>query len=323
MAELYSEDFGSAVFITDSELFVIKASEELDKFTGFQTEGKNLTKIFGAENETLLKTELENALSNFTPKKIELEFSDGCLKRHLFLKALPFKKKENFSGVVCALFDYTLLEEKLSENLEKLKSNLKDKVERRTSNLAKTNKILLEELKRKMDIEEELRYFASTDALTGIYNRRAGLLFLEHRINESLRDKTPFLICFVDVNGLKKINDSFGHNEGDYLLVKLTEILNRSIRESDVVFRLGGDEFIIIFQSLTIENTDLIWKRIMNSLDEYNRNTEKNYTISLSYGFAIFDPSKPKSIEELISFADLEMYRKKEDFYKNHSERTG
>ncbi|MBN1619662.1 GGDEF domain-containing protein [candidate division WOR-3 bacterium] len=318
MAELISKNFGSAVFITDKELFVIKASEEMDKFTGFKTEGKNLTKIFGVENETFIKTELESAISNLAEKKIQFEFFDGLLIKRLCLKALPFKQGESFIGVVCVISSFSEIGEKASENSGVSKKGLKDKFERRASNLAKTNKILLEELKRKMDIEEELRYFASTDALTGIYNRRAGLLFLEHRINESLRDKTPFLICFVDVNGLKNINDSYGHNEGDNLLVKLTEILNRSVRESDVVFRLGGDEFIIIFQSLAMENTDLIWNRIMNSLDEYNIKEEKNYSISLSYGFAIFDPSKPKSIEELISFADLEMYRKKEDFYKNH-----
>ncbi|MBN2362939.1 diguanylate cyclase [candidate division WOR-3 bacterium] len=313
-----------SVLLTDSELTVLNCGKDFLKIAEGKSEsGKNvkISDLFGPKNKEYIETALEKIMADGKESQIEIKYEKDNREMTAIMKIIPFKIEAGFSGSVCFIIDATSINRMWTKNLEELKSTLNERVERRASNLAKTNQKLQEELNRKMEIEEELRFFASTDDLTGIYNRRAGLLFLEHRIKESFKENLPFLICFVDVNGLKNINDDFGHNEGDNLLVKLTEILNASIRESDVVFRLGGDEFIIIFQSLALEKTDLIWKRIRKNLDTHNAKEETKYNITVSYGFAVFDPQNPRSIEELISFADLQMYRKKEDFYKNYGQR--
>jgi len=175
---------------------------------------------------------------------------------------------------------------------------------------------LQQEIEKRKIIENELRLYAATDVLTGIFNRRTGLLFLENRIKLSKRDETYFLICFVDVNNLKSINDKYGHNEGDELIICISQILKKSVRDSDIVFRLGGDEFIIIFHSASIDKSQLLWERIQYNIDEINSSAEKKYDVSVSYGFAEYNPNEEKTIDDLLSYADNEMYKKKEKYHK-------
>ncbi|MBN1150356.1 GGDEF domain-containing protein [candidate division WOR-3 bacterium] len=314
------EDFLFELFLIDSDLKLLKYGKSFSKLPGNPKnlrEGVKITEyLVMGEDRKIIEKEMRRKISENSEFEMTFDIAAGERRRRVFVKFLPVEFKENSRGAICSVFDLGAVQESFSNGAEDTRKDLQNVIERRASNLSKTNKMLIDELKRKQVVEEELRYFASTDSLTGIYNRRAGLLFLDHRIRESMDNNTPFQICFVDVNNLKEINDSYGHNEGDYLLVKLTEILNQSIRESDVIFRLGGDEFIIIFHALALENTKNIWKRVDKNLGKYNESSQKKYEISVSYGFATFDPSKPKTIEELISFADFEMYREKEKFHK-------
>jgi diguanylate cyclase (GGDEF)-like protein/PAS domain S-box-containing protein len=159
--------------------------------------------------------------------------------------------------------------------------------------------------------EEELRKFATTDVLTGVLNRGYALLLFGKQLQLSKRNKSHLSICYIDVDGLKDINDTYGHHEGDEALKLISRFLKETLRESDIACRLGGDEFLLIFPQCTIGQTIFIWERIARKVNSFNLQKIKPYSISLSRGFAEYDPYENKSVDQLIALADHEMYRDK------------
>lgn len=172
-------------------------------------------------------------------------------------------------------------------------------------------KSLEAEIVERKRFEEELKYHATTDMLTDIANRRSGIMFLTNQVRLSKRNKTNLCVCFVDVNGLKGVNDTYGHEEGDDLIRIACQAMKESLRESDFIARLGGDEFLIIFPQCSIEFASDIWERVEARLDVLNKEKVKPYTISLSHGFAECGPGSMRSPDELISMADQKMYKNK------------
>lgn len=168
--------------------------------------------------------------------------------------------------------------------------------------------------------EEKLKKLAITDRLTNIMNRRMGLEFLEKQIARVKREDISLTVCFIDVNGLKNINDNYGHNEGDELLKIVAKILEGNIRETDAVARLGGDEFLLIFSDSNKDEISDVWKRIEQKIKKWNKNSNKEYKISLSHGFAQKVKGDGQSSDDLIERADKEMYEDKERYYKSKSE---
>src|SRR5690606_29349859 len=116
--------------------------------------------------------------------------------------------------------------------------------------------------------EEELFKHASFDTLTGVMNRRSGVALLEKKIRDP--NQQEFIVCYIDINGLKTINDNFGHSVGDDLIKTSCDIINRNIDSSDVLFRLGGDEFIIIFFGKNKEEVEEIWEEIKRDFHSFN-----------------------------------------------------
>jgi len=162
--------------------------------------------------------------------------------------------------------------------------------------------------KDKMTIKE-LETTASTDFLTGIFNRIAGFRELEKLMTLSNKDRTCFSLCFIDLNNLKTVNDSFGHTEGDNYIKTAIKLIQKGLNSKQILFRFGGDEFIIIFPNTTYAETSNIFKNINNYFDQYNfSNNNSKYVISISYGFSEYNPNSPLNIEELINLADKEMY---------------
>lgn len=160
--------------------------------------------------------------------------------------------------------------------------------------------------------EEELHLYATTDAMTGVLNRRTGLEILEQQIKISKRRPMKFTICYVDINNLKYVNDNFGHIDGDFMILKVVETIKANLREADIVCRLGGDEFMIIFIDCNENQARAIMERISKALDDYNKKKEKPYPITISKGFAEYMPGEEINAEELIALADIEMYRDKQ-----------
>ena len=124
------------------------------------------------------------------------------------------------------------------------------------------------------------------------------------------RRREGLLLFFADVNDLKYINDSFGHREGDYALVRVANALEQTFRDSDIVARLGGDEFAILAPEASQEGQEAILQRLQESLQKASEG-EGRYRLSLSVGVVRLDPKHYVSIGELMKQADAAMYREK------------
>lgn len=159
--------------------------------------------------------------------------------------------------------------------------------------------------------EVELERFANTDTLTGVANRRAGLLILERAVKLAERDLTPLSICFVDVDDLKTVNDRHGHKVGDQLIVSVVEAIGRCLRQSDTLCRLGGDEFLLVLPGCDLRSAESLWERVESELEAVNRMPGKPYSASVSHGFAEYPLDAGPNVDEFISWADAEMYKRK------------
>ena len=179
------------------------------------------------------------------------------------------------------------------DNISELKENLEDELVKRTFS------------------QERLRLFACTDGLTGIYNRRTGLALFEKCLDQAKKSNSEGIVFFIDIDHLKEINDTYGHRAGDELIITAVRLIKKCLRKSDVFFRFGGDEFMLILPDCDIEKAKKIWKRINQEVSTFNIQKVKPYIISMSYGCAQYDWSGKLSADELIAKADQEMYKKK------------
>lgn len=157
----------------------------------------------------------------------------------------------------------------------------------------------------------QLRTMALTDELTSLYNRRGFLLLGMHYLRLALRNAQPMCLYFADVDRLKIVNDCCGHVQGDALLVACGEVLKMTFRESDIIARIGGDEFAVLAQGGTSESRDAVLSRLQSSIDLMNRDVLASYRLSLSVGVARFDPLNPVALGELLSIADRELMVRK------------
>lgn len=161
------------------------------------------------------------------------------------------------------------------------------------------------------DAQKKLQVYATTDILTGTLNRRAGILVLEKQIQLCKRSGWDLTICYIDVDGLKEVNDNYGHQEGDDYILFVTNVLKEIIRESDGLCRLGGDEFLLVLPECDISKAQQVLKRIEKALDEHNGRKVKPYKLGLSYGLVGYDFQEQPNIGRLIARADMEMYKHK------------
>ena len=171
--------------------------------------------------------------------------------------------------------------------------------------------IIFRDISQRKDMEERLKKYASTDLLTEVLNRRAGLDYLQEEMEKAEERKDTLSVIFIDVNDLKLVNDNFGHQEGDELLQKISDVLQRSLRRNDKVVRLGGDEFLLVLPQSDQFSAEKIWLRIKEKLKKATESNPKNYKISASHGAAEYSAPYEKSLDQLVNEADHEMYEEK------------
>ncbi len=159
--------------------------------------------------------------------------------------------------------------------------------------------------------EEALKTLSLKDDLTGLYNRRGFFALAEQGLKNAQRMRTEMLLIFGDLDNLKGINDTFGHKEGDQALVDTSQILKETFRESDIIARIGGDEFVILAMNSFETSAEKLIQRLKKVLKDNHRQTKRAYTLSLSLGVAFFDPRNPCSIDALLAQADKLMYENK------------
>ena len=160
-------------------------------------------------------------------------------------------------------------------------------------------------------MEEELKKLAHYDTLTGAYNRGYGLELLQRQLKLSKRDKSPLLLAYSDLDNLKDINDEFGHDEGDRAMVQVAKLFKSILREVDIITRMGGDEFLLIFLDSSLNEIPIIRKRLSKELARLNQISKIPYKIDFSTGFSYYNPSNPLPMNELICIADQNMYKEK------------
>ncbi|PIV24824.1 MAG: hypothetical protein COZ69_13505 [Deltaproteobacteria bacterium CG_4_8_14_3_um_filter_45_9] len=165
--------------------------------------------------------------------------------------------------------------------------------------------------------EEALLALSLTDELTGLYNRRRFFVLTEQCLKVAIRAKKRPLLLFIDMDDLKWINDHYGHHEGDQALIDFASILKKTFRESDIIARIGGDEFVVLLES-TDENGEILITRLYGNVKGYNAKRSQRI-LSISVGTAQFDPEYPISTDELLSKADASMYAQKRRRWKKHS----
>ena len=159
-------------------------------------------------------------------------------------------------------------------------------------------------------LQTELSNLALKDELTGLYNRRGFLALAERQLKLARRAGRSLLFFFIDVDGLKEINDVFGHGEGDATLKCTAEALETTFRDSDFIARFGGDEFGVLAIEASGQSEAIIRERLTEFLNSASCQ-ESDYKFSVSVGTARFDPWNPTSIRELIAEADRAMYEQK------------
>jgi len=156
----------------------------------------------------------------------------------------------------------------------------------------------------KMEVRtEEVYKLAALDPLTGLYNRRSGEQRLAEEILRSQRHGCPLTVLMLDLNGLKSINDKFGHAVGDELIRSFAERLNKSIRGSDLAVRLGGDEFLLLLPECKIEEVRHILNRLSGMKMEFEGQL---LNITFSAGWTNYKPGELP--DELLKRADDALY---------------
>ena len=166
--------------------------------------------------------------------------------------------------------------------------------------------------------EKRLITFFLTDELTGLSNRRRFFVLAEQYLKVAIRAKKRSLLFYIDMDDLKWINDHCGHNEGDQALIALASILQKTFRESDIIARIGGDEFAVLLEPGDAYNEILI-TRLYENIRDYNARVSQDYKLSVSVGTAYFDPEHPISINQFLSKADALMYAQKQERRKKKS----
>jgi diguanylate cyclase (GGDEF)-like protein len=128
------------------------------------------------------------------------------------------------------------------------------------------------------------------------------------------REDRRMILLYIDIDQLKLINDTYGHPSGDQALKDVAKILQDAFRESDVVARIGGDEFVVLALESNITHPKNLTSRLQDTLETHKTNQQRVYDLSLSAGWACYDPDSPSSLKKLMHRADQAMYKEKHEW---------
>ena len=152
---------------------------------------------------------------------------------------------------------------------------------------------------------------ATQDELTGLYNRRAFLMLGQQSLNFCAREGISASLVFLDLDDLKGINDTHGHEAGDHAIATLAEEIGNTCRDMDIAARLGGDEFVLLLLKAKKATAHRILRRLCDALDTFNETSGLPYDVTCSLGVVEFDGERHENIEELLSEGDELMYANK------------
>ena len=160
-------------------------------------------------------------------------------------------------------------------------------------------------------LAQQLERLTLYDELTGIYNRRGFELLGSNAVASACRDRTPVCVLFLDLDNLKRLNDGFGHNTGDQALVEAAAILREAIRTTDVVGRVGGDEFAAVLTGLAVVDAGDLSRRLRAIARDRVDQAGLPEPLTFSVGIAVLQPGEPHTLQDLMAVADRAMYAEK------------
>jgi len=159
---------------------------------------------------------------------------------------------------------------------------------------------------------ERLRSLSLTDELTGLNNRRGFTVLATGLLKFARRARHPLCLMYIDMDSLKSINNQFGHTEGDMALTHFAHILTETFRDSDVIARMGGDEYAVLTIDATDDGITTIKTRLQSNVDAYNIVSVRGYALSYSLGVIQVDLDSTLTVEALLTQADKAMYEHKQ-----------
>ncbi|WP_066645008.1 EAL domain-containing protein [Christensenella timonensis] len=162
---------------------------------------------------------------------------------------------------------------------------------------------------------KKLKRAASIDELTGIRNRRAGKEVMKAAIEQARRQNETITVCLYDINFLKLVNDTYGHTEGDKLLVRISKAVEDALDPENFSFRMSGDEFVVLFRHCNERAADRVMRRILEQLALTVKREQLPYELSFCYGLVELPPSDQRQIPEIVADADEIMYQKKRAYH--------
>lgn len=163
-------------------------------------------------------------------------------------------------------------------------------------------------------VEDEFKVLdaATSDELTGLFNRRGFLTLAEYALLTAQRRHEPVSLAFVDLDRFKHINDTWGHEEGDRALIAIADLMKAAFRESDILARQGGDEFIILFANTSRHDAATAMETLSHNVARFNQQAANPWQLAFSWGCIEYDPASHPSLNALVATADRLMYQAKQ-----------
>lgn len=160
-------------------------------------------------------------------------------------------------------------------------------------------------------LEERLRSLSLRDELTGLYNRRGFFTMGQPLLKLAVRHKTPVFLLYADLDNLKTINDVLGHHDGDQAIMDVASVFKATFRGTDIIARIGGDEFVVIPVAGKREDANIVLARFKEQISIHNEKNDRAYKLSISVGMSSCGPDFPRSLDDLLKQAEKLMYEEK------------
>jgi len=328
LLQAFLEHVPDGIYFKDCSSRFVRISRSLAARFGLTNPSQAINKtdfdMFSREHAQQALADEQGIIATGQPilEKEEKEtWPDGHETWVLTTKLPLFDQGGNIIGTMGISRDITE-RKRVEQELEEHRARLEDLVAKRTGELVRANELLENDIAARKAAEstlaikaqelasanKELENLSLVDDLTGLYNRRGFMALAEHRVKLAYRNGEVFSIAFVDLDGLKQINDALGHQVGNQALVDAANVLKHCFRESDILARLGGDEFaLFIAEADHKEITD----RIQQKLHICNSEPERQYQLSFSMGIVLGNAEKNLDITALLESADTSMYQQK------------
>lgn len=285
--ELYAfiDTLTSIVYHIQEEAFVdLKITGKIEEFIEITMGSRN--------DEELLNSILEKVVDTITEKQ-----KDSIFKKWADIK---IKQTIDFKYLTEVIIIFLLIFVFTQYWMTKLKN---------------ANKRLKDTTKRLEETNKKLKLLASTDSLTSLYNRGYFTKISNHIVSLAKREKTDTSLIILDIDNFKKINDTYGHQVGDKVIVSLSQILKKQLRNSDISCRFGGEEFIVLLPNTSASNAVKLAEKLRIKTQKqkvaYDETNSLNYTISL--GVSYIDIENENSLENAIKRADECLYQAKKE----------